>query len=96
MSVITYEHHDLDEPDFCLHELCVEVVEPTNLQLDDNFLSIEYKYFSCGFDANLNLDEGFCVECNLFLLTSSKLTSFLNIAILNLLSLRILLLRILL
>ena len=36
------EHHDFDESDYISQELCEEEVQPTNLELVDDILSMEY------------------------------------------------------
>jgi len=59
------EHHDEAEA-ICFQESCEEQVEPTNLGFDGDILSVEYESFSCGFDANESLDEGFCVAYESF------------------------------
>ena len=46
--------------------VCEKEVEPNNLEYDDDILSVEYESFSCGFDINEGLDEGFCVEYESF------------------------------
>jgi len=61
------EHHDIDESEaICLQESCQELVEPTNLDLDDAILYVEYESFSCEFDINKSLDECFYVEYESF------------------------------
>jgi len=54
------EHHDFDMSNYISRELCKEEVEPTNLEFDDDILSIEYEYFSCGFEINESFDEVVC------------------------------------
>ena len=92
MSVTTdFEHHELHESDDTVsQESCEEEATPTKLEFNDDILSIEYESFSCGFDVNVGLiSMWICVpNMNLFLLSPSKLTSFLETASLNLLSLR--------
>ena len=45
LSVITDEHHDLDESDLCSHDSCEKTLEPTRLEFTDDTLSIEYESF---------------------------------------------------
>jgi len=86
---IEIEPHDLDNSEDISQESSEKEDEPTNLKFDDDILSIEYQSFSCGFDINESLDEGFYVEYkSFFFLTPSLLTSPLNLASLNLLGLR--------
>ena len=44
-TTIEVKHHDFDEWESCEDEL-----ESTNLELDDDILSVEYELFSYGFD----------------------------------------------
>jgi len=62
LSVITDEHHDLDDSDLCSHESCEKVIEPTKLEFNDGILSIQYKSFSYGFDVNVGLDVDLCAK----------------------------------
>jgi len=57
------KHHDESEA-ICFQESCEEVVQPVNLEYD--ILSVEYEFFSYGFDINESFDEGFCVEYESF------------------------------
>jgi len=67
MSVTTDEHHERDETEKAiLQEICVEVIEPTKLEFNDDNLSIEYESFSCEFDGNESFDEGFYAEYESF------------------------------
>ena len=66
LSVITDEHHDLDESDLCSYESCEKVIEPTNFQFDDDIFSVEYESISCGFDVNVGLDVDLCAEYESF------------------------------
>ena len=70
------------------HHSCEKVIEPSNLQFDDDIFSVEYESISCGFDVNVGLDVDLSAEYESFSFDPSKLTSFLKIASLNLLSLR--------
>jgi len=56
------EHHEFNESE----DICVRVVEPTNLQFDNDNFSVEYESFSCGFDVNEGLNVDTCVEYNSF------------------------------
>ena len=70
------EHRDFDESDnTILQEIIMEIIEPTSLKFGNDILSIEYESFSCGFDINEGLNEGFCVEYNPSLLILSLLLS---------------------
>ena len=42
------------------------MVEPTNLEFDDDIIYVEYEYFSYGLDENEALDVGFCVRYKSF------------------------------
>ena len=58
------------------------------MDFNDDILSIEYKSFSCGFDANVGLDVDLCAEYESFSFDPIQLDFFLNLTSLNLLSLR--------
>jgi len=61
------EHHNQDESNgHYLQESCEEEDEPTNLEFNNDILSIEYDSFSHGFEINKSLDEGFYVEYESF------------------------------
>jgi len=49
-TTIEVKHHDFDESDYISQESCEEELESTNLELDDDILSVEYELFSYGFD----------------------------------------------
>ena len=59
------EHHDESEAIY-FQQSCEEVVEPINLEYDENILCVEYESFACGFDINESFDKGFCIECESF------------------------------
>lgn len=75
------EHYEIDDSEAILQESCEYVSKSTDLDFDDDILLVEYESFSCRFDVNVGLDEGVYES---FLLTPSKLTSFLNLTSLNL------------
>ena len=57
MSItLEVERHDFNESDYISQESCEEEVEPTNLEFNDDILSIEYESFLYGFDVNVGLD----------------------------------------
>ena len=58
------EHHDKLED--ISQESCEEEVEPTNLEFNIDILSVEYEYFSCGFDITTSLDKSFSIEYESF------------------------------
>jgi len=61
------EHRNFDESDdTILQETIVEVIEPTTLKFDDDILSIEYEYFSCGFNVTVGLDVDLRAEYESF------------------------------
>jgi len=68
LSVTTnFEHHELDDLDVTLsQESCEEEVTPTKLEFNDDILSIEYEYFSYGFNVNVALDVNLCAEYESF------------------------------
>jgi len=67
MSVTMDQHHERNEiEEAILQETCVEVIEPTNLEFNDDILSIEYESFLCEFDDNESFDESFCTEYESF------------------------------
>jgi len=68
MSItLDIEHRDFAESkEAVLQESCEEKVEPTNFQIDDDILSVEYESFLCGFDVDESVDEGFCAEYESF------------------------------
>ena len=85
LSIMTeVKPYDLDSSEDISSETCEEKIEPTILDFDDDVLSIENESFLCGFDVNVSLDVDLCAEYASFLLTPSKLTSFLNLASPNL------------
>ena len=50
------------------------MVEPINLEFDDDILCVEYESFSCGLDENKGLDIGFCVQYKSFSLNPLLVT----------------------
>ena len=58
--------YDLDDLEDISQELYDEVTESTILDFDDDILSVEYEYFSCGFDVNVSLDVDLCAEYESF------------------------------
>jgi len=60
------EHCDLDKSKAILQETCVKILKATRLDFSNDILSIEYEYFSCGFDVNVGLDVDLCAECESF------------------------------
>ena len=67
-SIITeVKHRDLDDSkDISVQEPCEKEVEPTNLELNDDILSVEYETFSCELDETASVDEGFRAEYESF------------------------------
>ena len=61
------EHHDSDKlENTCLQKSCEGVVEPPNLEFDDDILSVEYESFACGLNENESLNVGFRIEYESF------------------------------
>jgi len=61
------EHHNLDESNgLYFQESREEQMEPTNVEFNDDILSMEYEAFLCEFDVNVGLDVDLCVEYESF------------------------------
>ena len=64
---IDFEHHEIEESEeTILQRQCEETLEPSRLEFSNDILSIEYEYFSCGFDVNVDLDVDLCAEYESF------------------------------